>query len=52
MTGLAVGFLAGFLACRLIVRWGAMWRVCCREHYATHAECECRDCVRDRAVSA
>jgi len=40
----AIGFTAGYLFCRLLVAWDAMWRVCCRDHYKTHATCPCRDC--------
>lgn len=49
---MAVGFLAGFVLSQALNSWGAMWRECCRAHYLTHPECQCRDCVRDRAVQA
>jgi hypothetical protein len=47
---LAVCFAVGWYACYLFNCWGAVWRVCCREHYLTHSDCRCPDCVRDRAV--
>ena len=50
MICMAVGFMAGFVLAQWINCWGAMWRVCCRDHYLTHPECPCRDCVRDRSV--
>ena len=45
---LAAGFALGFLARHLLGYWHLMFRACCRDHYATHATCPCRDCAADR----
>lgn len=45
-----LGMLAGFILHKLLTSWRAMWRVCCREHYETHATCPCRDCAADRVA--
>lgn len=45
-----IGVLVGVIVMRVLTWWTAMWRVCCREHYGTHATCLCRDCTRDREM--
>lgn len=47
-----VAFAAGYYLSHLMNCWGAMYRRCCREHYATHATCRCADCQRDRELAA
>lgn len=45
-----LGMLIGWVAAMLFNSWGAAYKVCCRDHYKTHATCRCADCVRDREV--
>ena len=42
------GFAFGYALCWFVTRWKALYRHCCREHYATHVWCPCRDCTRER----
>jgi hypothetical protein len=49
IPGFFIGGIFGFVLFKLLSTWKAMCRVCCREHYATHDTCTCRDCEMDRS---
>jgi len=46
----AIGFVAGFLLYHFLMNRSVMMRDCCLKHFATHAECECRDCHAERVT--
>jgi len=45
-----LGALAGWFAYHLVMNRTVMMRACCVKHFATHAECNCRDCCADRVL--
>ena len=47
---LVAGFVAGFLLYHVLMNRAVMMRECCLKHFATHDECECRDCHSERMI--